>query len=356
MRGFGALLQSEMIVLTRDRALIVFTLAFPILFILIFGALMGGMGDAEDARLAIYSQTPELHEQLLASLEDIGGLTIVETSTEQELDETLLDRDVDFALLWDGRELIAKYDAARTQENYAYQQLAQGIGAQLQLAAQNLTPVYAVVSEPVGGEETSGWFDRVVPGILAFSILSSGLFAVSGHISNMKHRKLLDRLLVTPMNPSALIGAIALVRLAIIFVSTLLSLLLAVGIYRVAFAIDWFRYIAFLIASTLGTMGMGTLIALLVRQPSSASNLANILAMSMMFVSGIYFPVEIMPAFFRSMSRFLPLTHMAEAMRYVTGVADLTETYFWSVVAALAGIGLLLLPVLSRYVVRPDRH
>ena len=113
--------------------------------------------------------------------------------------------------------------------------------------------------------------------------------------------------------------------------STLLSLLLAIGLYHVTFHVAWLRYVAFLVSATLGAMGMGTAIALFVRQASSASNIANILAMSMMFLAGIYFPVEIMPPFFRGLSRALPLTYMAEGMRYVTGVIDLTPAYFWAI-------------------------
>jgi len=70
----------------------------------------------------------------------------------------------------------------------------------------------------VGKAAATNWFNRVVPGILAFSILSAGLFAVSGHLTAMKERKLLDRLVVTPMHPVALLAAIACVRLAIVYI------------------------------------------------------------------------------------------------------------------------------------------
>ncbi|MCK5827855.1 ABC transporter permease, partial [Candidatus Bipolaricaulota bacterium] len=120
--------------------------------------------------------------------------------------------------------------------------------------------------------------------------------------------------------------------------------------------IDWFRYIIFVICATLGTMGMGTVIALLVRRPSSASSLANVLAMVMMFFAGIYFPVEFMPAFLRAISNGLPLTHMANAMRYVTGVIEMSEAEFWTITFSLLGFAIVLFPILARYVVRPGRN
>ncbi|MBU1048479.1 ABC transporter permease, partial [Candidatus Bipolaricaulota bacterium] len=120
--------------------------------------------------------------------------------------------------------------------------------------------------------------------------------------------------------------------------------------------VNWLRYVIFVILATLGTMGMGTVIALLVRRPSSASSLANVLAMVMMFFAGIYFPIEFMPSFLRAVSRGLPLTHMANAMRYVTGVVEMSEGEFWSITFAMLGIAIVLFPVLARYVVRPTRH
>jgi ABC-2 type transport system permease protein len=100
---------------------------------------------------------------------------------------------------------------------------------------------------------------------------------------------------------------------------------------------------------------MGTIIALVVRRPASANNLANALAMVMMFLAGIYFPVELMPAFLRTLSRGLPLTHMADAMRYVTGVMDMSAGRFWGTTLAFLALAAVLFPVLARYVVRPLR-
>jgi len=108
--------------------------------------------------------------------------------------------------------------------------------------------------------------------------------------------------------------------------------------------------------ATLGMMGLGALITLLVRRPSSAANLAEILAMGMMFLSGIFFPVEIMPGFLQTLSRALPLTYMAEALRYTTGVVDMPPHRFLAITATLASLAVVLLPALGRYVVRPQRR
>ena len=76
----------------------------------------------------------------------------------------------------------------------------------------------------------------------------------------------------------------------------------------------------------------------------------------MLFVSGIYFPIEIMPAFLRGISAAMPLRYMADALRHATGVMDMSPARFWSTNTVLLGLGLVLLPLLARYIVRADRR
>ncbi len=355
MRGFGSLLTSEIRIALRDRMGLFFTLIFPLIFILIFGFIMGGLGEADRAALGIAITTDTDRESLEGALHNAGALKLVRFETEDRLIEGIAKREVDFGLAWAGDTLRFVYAPTRVQENYAFMQIAAGIAGDFNLRRQGVTPPIDVEKVQVGGIESKGWFNLVVPGILAFSILSAGLFSVSGHITAMKERRILDRLIVTPMPPVALLAAIATVRLIVVYLSTLITLGASILIFHLAFRIDWFSYTLFVGCATLGCMGLGTIIALLVRRPASASNLANVLAMVMLFLSGIYFPVELMPSFLRAVSKGLPLTHMADAMRYVTGVIDMPPARFWATTFTLLGIAILLFPLLARYIVRPGR-
>ena len=71
----------------------------------------------------------------------------------------------------------------------------------------------------------------------------------------MKERRLLSRYLVTPMRPTTLLAAIAVVRFAVVFVSSLLTLAVAMLLFGIQYQIDPFRYVVFVVASTLGTIG-----------------------------------------------------------------------------------------------------
>jgi len=356
MSAFHTLLASELKIFSRDRMTLFFTLLFPLIYILIFGFLMGDIGDVDQAGLGILLASDMNEESLMQAVQQAGSMNLSTFSSQEELEGAITSRTIDFGMMWDGATLRFFYDANRIQENFAFEQAARGITTEFDFRRQAVTRVLPIEEIHVGTIQSTGWYNLVLPGILAFSILSAGLFAVSGHLTQMKERNILDRLIVTPMPPIALLSAIVAIRLAIVFFSTLITLGVGIGVFGLKFYISWFRYIVFVICATLGTMGMGTVIALLVRRPSSASSLANVLAMVMMFFAGIYFPVEFMPAFLRSVSKALPLTHMANAMRYITGVIEMSEWEFWAITFSLLGVAIVLFPVMARYVVRPLRR
>jgi ABC-2 type transport system permease protein len=356
MNAFRALLLSETRVLMRDRMTLFFTLLFPLVFILIFGFLMRDIGDVTHSTLGVYVASGTDSDVLDAAIAASGTMAAERFDSEDAAEAAVLERRVDFAVAFDGTELRFLYDADRIQENYAFQQAARGIAADFNLRRQGATRALMTEAIDVGRIESTSWFHLVLPGILAFSVLSSGLFAVSGHLTAMKERKVLDRMLVTPMPAVALLAAIVAVRLVIVFVSTLITLFVGILLFRLHYDVSWLRYVALVVCATIGTMGIGTIIALVVRRPSSAGNVANALAMIMMFLAGVYFPIEFMPAFLRAISQGMPLTHMANAMRYATGVMDMAEPEFWAIVLSLLAIGVLLFPVLAGYVVRPLRR
>lgn len=356
MKALRALLRAEASVFLRDKAALTFTFLFPLLFIILFGYLMGGIGTAADAKLGLYVAPRVDAKRLEAAIAEVGVADVVRAETVAKLEKVVEDRKVDFGVEWDGVTLRFVYDVRRTQENFTFQALARGIAARFDLANQGRRPILDVRATTEGGEASADWFALVVPGILAFSILSAGLFAVAGHVTSMKQRRLLERLVVTPMRPVALLAAVVTVRLAVVFVSTLVTLATALALFRVPFHVNWVLYVVFMIAATLGTMGLGTILSLAVKQPSSASHLANVLSMLMLFLSGVYFPIEIMPAVLRGLSLALPLRHMADVMRYVTGVMDMSAVRFWVIAGTFLLGGIALLPILAHYVVRAERR
>ena len=352
MKPLVALIRAEFAIFFRDKASAVFTFLFPILFIVIFGFLLGDGGQADETALGVLVSVDS--DRIVAAGESLG-FRVTEFEEAADWSEAVMQRTVDLGVAMEDGELRFIFNASRAQENFALEAAARSLSSSISLALQEAAPLIEAERKIGGTTEETGWMRHTLPGILAFTVLSAGLFAVSGHLTAMKERKLLDRMLVTPMPPTSLLMAIITVRWVVILVSTLLTIACARLLFGVAFDVDWLRYVLFIAASTLGTMALGTAIALVVRRASSAAQVANILAILMMFLAGIYFPPDVLPAGLRTVSRLLPLTYMADAMRDVMGVASLSRARFWTIGVVFFGVGVLMLPVLARYVVRGDR-
>ena len=168
MTAFRALVRSELSVFLRDKAALTFTFLFPLLFIVIFGYLMGGIGSASGSKLGLVIPAHVDGSRLESVLAEVGVAQLQRYTAPGDLEKAIDARDVDFGAVWDGATLTFVYDVRRTQENFAFEELARGIAARFDLANQGRRPLLDVVPVVEGGEASADWFTLVVPGILAF--------------------------------------------------------------------------------------------------------------------------------------------------------------------------------------------
>lgn len=353
-RAFLGLVRAEARAFRRDRVSLFFTVVLPFLFIVVFGLVMGGGGEAVPVGYAGGSGSDGA--TLERVLRETEGIVPTRFPDAASLEAAIGEKKVGFGILWDGGRLRLLYEASRFQENSAFEELARGVVTRFDLARQGASPAVALDEIPLGNPAAARSFNEMVPGILAFSLLTAGLFAVSGHLTSMKARRTLDRLLTTPMPPLGLLLAVAVVRLAVALLASLVILILSQVLFRFEPTLDLGKFLALALAATVGMMGLGTGIALLVRRPQSAANVANIVSILMMFLSGVTIPVELLPPFLRAVSRGLPLTYVAQGMRHATGMEEMSAGRFWAIVLGCLGMALAAFPLLARYVVRPERR
>ncbi|MBC7222453.1 ABC transporter permease [Candidatus Bipolaricaulota bacterium] len=348
MKAFKVVFASQVRIFLRDRIDFFLTLGLPIVFILLFGFIWGG--GERPTKLGLVLLGPE--EPLLSLLRERADLAIVRLESPEDLSEAVKKRSVDFGLIWDGEKISFLFEASRVQDNPSYEQLARGVAAALELRLQGRES--AVLPEKVhaGKLLQASWLHMVIPGIITIPILSAGLFAVASRVTSMRERRILAQLLVTPLSPAFLILGLGLVRILIAYLGAFVTLFLGALVFGVRFLIRWDLFLILVFASGLGGLGFGALIALLVRRPGSATFLANLFLQVMLFLSGIYFPLEFLPPFLRTVSQFLPLTHLAQGMRFALGVVEMGSFEFWGITGGFAFVGIFLVPLLARQATR----
>jgi ABC-2 type transport system permease protein len=309
----------------RDRSAVFFSLLIPLLIMLIFGVL--NFGAASELNIAVVDQAnTDSSAALVSTLDQTPGIDLSQQSLDEEM--TLL-QNGDRALVlvlpagWellppgaDGYHPLTAYlNQAQPQAGQTALLLVNAVVAQSLIAAGGGSPEPLVVVQEVEGQNL-GYIDFLVPGILGLTIMQLGLFSVAFGFVQLKRTGTLRRLFATPTSPAYFLSAQVSSRLIITLAQTLI--LLGVGLW---FGVQLVGSIAVVLAlALLGAivfLAMGFGIAGWAKNENQAAPVANLISLPMMFLAGTFFPREAMPEFLQTVTKFLPLTYLNDALRAV---------------------------------------
>jgi ABC-2 type transport system permease protein len=205
-----------------------------------------------------------------------------------------------------------------------------------------------LVSDYVYGSSSVPFVDTIAPGIMALAILF--ITTVLSIVVLVRERSagLLERLFASPLRPSEFVAGhalsltvIALAQVGVLFVSALV-------IFHATFVGNLLFAYAVLLLFGVGNLGLGMLLSAAARSEFQAIQFIPLLLIPQILFSGALFPIEAIPYAFRPVSDILPLTYAARALQDillrgwgVTGVA--VDLLALGVYAALTLGGAILL-------------
>ena len=189
-------------------------------------------------------------------------------------------------------------------------------------------------------EPGARYVDFLVPGLVGMNIMSAGMWGIGWVIVEDRQKKLLRRMVATPMRRSEYLLSFVIVRVLFL----LLEVPVLVGFGVVAFGVPLRGSLAALGAvSVLGALafaGLGLLVASRAKNTQTASGLMNLVMMPMFVLSGVFFSVENFPGAFQPLVRVLPLTALNDGLRAVMNEgAGLVA--LWPKLALLLAVSLL---------------
>jgi ABC-type multidrug transport system permease subunit len=161
------------------------------------------------------------------------------------------------------------------------------------------------------------YVDFLIPGLLAFSIMSSSLFGTGMTIVSNRRENILKRYLATPMRPYEYIVSHIIGRgfvLAAEFAAVLVT-----GILIFSFHMEG-NWLAFILLACLGTAALTSLALFCACRTSNTSTyngMTNLIVLPMMLLSGVWFSRGSFPSWLVSFSDWLPLTPLVEGLRRI---------------------------------------
>ncbi len=185
----------------------------------------------------------------------------------------------------------------------------------LQQAAGRVDP--AAVEDVVMDEPGGRYIDFLVPGLLGMSLMGGGLWGVGFVTVDMRIRKLLKRLVATPMRKSHFLLGIMISRLVFMVPEVVLLLAFARLVFGVVVHGTWVGVILLILLGALTFSGVGLLVASRARTLEAVSGLMNLVMLPMWILSGIFFSSDRFPEFAQPLIKLLPLTPLIDALRSI---------------------------------------
>ena len=225
--------------------------------------------------------------------------------------------------------LIIVTDQSNPQISATIQAVLSGVFDQMgtQLALHKVQPLnatnplavvkpYDVQTEGVVSGNPS-YFDFIAPGIMAMTVMMSVMTGLPVAISQEKEVGTLDGMMVAPINRLSIIVGKTLGQTARGLIQGVIILGLAVGLFGVTIQGSVFLVFGLLLLGVFSFVGIGIVITSFAKDQETATMLMMTLMFPMMFLSGVFFPIQQMPWYMQYISRVLPLTYAAQALRKV---------------------------------------
>jgi ABC-type multidrug transport system permease subunit len=202
-------------------------------------------------------------------------------------------------------------------------------------------PQTAKVRRAVDNDEQGGkYIYFLLPGLIGVNIMGGGLFGVGYVLVDMRVRRLLKRLLATPMRHSDFLLSVILARFVFLFPE--MATLLLVGHYGLGVPIDGsiVTLIVVIVVGASAFSGIGLLLACRTEKTESMSGLVNMLMLPMYIFSGVFFSSKRFPDSAQPFIQALPLTQLNDALREVMleGRSFLEVSWRIGILAAYAAV------------------
>jgi len=368
----------------RSKGTLFFTIAFPVILILLFGAIFSGGGEGtytlhvknydyengvaiaslmrnNTAMQGFIANYSNFYDALYGQLNATGILEVEIISQEEAADEDALWEYIDEHAIksvmvisdnygWhlsmaivDGNantadNLTLMLDQSEAQRNGVIISVISQLAAQSNLRIANGS-YYIRTDEPVNIiQDDFEYIDFFLPGVIALTVMTNSVFGIVEMNIRLRKRGILRKLTTTPITRSEWLLGKMLFTLFTSFLSALVILVVGVVAWGIAFDFNVYMLIL-IVAGSFAFAGIGMLLTRFVKDEETAPAAANAVTFPMMFLSGIFFQLETMPAFLQTIAKFMPLFYLGEGLRDAMIYSNMESALFnTSIIVIFAAI------------------
>jgi len=290
--------------LMREPEVVFWVFIFPILLAVGLGA---AFRNKPPDQVIVGVVATEGSDLVVAALTSRGGFRVETVAPSEAADRLRLGKVA--LVVVPGRSFEYRYDPTRPDSVLARQKVHDA----LERAAGRTDPVE--VRETLVTEPGARYIDFLIPGLLGMNIMSGGMWGVGFLLVDMRSRRLLKRLIATPMRRADFLGAIMTSRMILVFSEMALLLFFGWLVFHLVIQGSLFTITVLAALGAFVFAGLGLLVASRTARIETASGLMNLVMLPMFVCSGIFFSPDRFPAAVQPLIKALPLTALNDALR-----------------------------------------
>lgn len=333
----------SLIATLRSPTSVVFSLLFPIFFIIVFGSLVGDKGGP--VKVAV-SPGCDTVGPVYKAIEKIPSVELETRMTSAEIAEAMrkgtvtavlnIVNDAGFSVIPHYKVLLSAADSASRGMTLLRTVIAASIaGMDKRVFPRNPTIATLAVAR-VGGHLHKA-IDFVLPGQLGFSLLMAGVYGSSFLLFSLRLNLVLKRLRATPVRKRTIIAGEMLSRLFFHVIGFLIMVGLGYFVFGFTLVYGVLTVLEMLVFSLFGLgifMGIGFVISGVLQNESSITPVANTITLPQILLGGLFFPIESYPQWLQSFCHILPLTFFVDGLRKIA----FDGLHIWELPVQLGGL------------------
>ena len=304
----------------RNAAGLFFGLIFPVILILIFGAIFSS---GFSGTITLYYQNHDggqISTSFLNTLNSTSMVKLVSVSDSENFSQYLSAHSASDGLIIPP-DFSANYLAGQPVNVTLYGNPSQssssivigtvtGVINGFNLARYGGSAIIGI-SQTTANAQVTKYIDFLVPGLVGFSILVSPMFSLVNISSEYKRTKLFKQLSLTPLTKIEWLASKVLFYILLSASSFLLMTVVGVFVFGAHIVLSLWL-IPFLVLGPMFFASLGMLVGTVSKSTETASVVGNIITFPMMFLSGTFFPISLMPTYLQYFAHVLPLLYIID--------------------------------------------
>lgn len=328
MKAFRAMLGAGVLMLARNRVLLISSLGLALISVLVFGYLFGGGGTPRLALGIADQDGSSLAARVVAQFQQSASLDVT-TGTEAAEVAALRNGQRDAVIVIEpgfggglaagapagSARIAVYYDQSNPVTQATARMVVQNVVASLnQSLTHQVSPV--ALDERAVSVHNLRQIDWLTPGQVGLLLMWANL-SVGVVLVGWRKQGIMRRLAATPLRPGVLVAAQIVARLVISAAQAAVLLGVAVWLFHVQVIGSWALVGLTVGLGALTMLALGFVIGSFARTEDAAQAILFLISFPMMFLSGSYFSTNGAPGFMLPLIKALPLTYLNDALRQV---------------------------------------